>query len=59
MPVGPGGVAACAGAAGLATIVALMPLDPHLTMRGGADLFFALLAIGLVGDPPAPRRAPS
>jgi hypothetical protein len=59
MPVGPGGVAACAGAAGLATIVALMPLDPHLTMRGGADLFFALLAIGLVGDPPAPPRAPS
>jgi hypothetical protein len=57
--VGPSVVAASAGAAGLATIVALMPLDPHLTMRGGADLFCPLLALGLVGVPPASPRASS
>ena len=58
-PVDPGGVAACAGVAGLATIATLMLLDPHLTMRGGADLFFPLLALGLLARPPASPRSPS
>lgn len=44
----PIGIAAIGGAAGLAMITVLMLLDPHLTMRGGADLFFPLLALALV-----------
>lgn len=40
-------VTAAGAAAGLAVIVVLMALDPHLTMRGGADLFFPLLGLAL------------
>lgn len=59
------------GAAALTTrcavvlIAVLMLLDPHLTIRGGADAFFPLLALGLLPETvrrearrePAPARA--
>jgi hypothetical protein len=41
-------VAAVASIAGLANIVILMLFDPHLTMRGSADLFFPLLALSFI-----------
>jgi hypothetical protein len=46
---GPTGVAATATLAWIGTMVALMALDPHLTMRGAADLFFPLLALSFAG----------
>jgi hypothetical protein len=42
------GAAATASVAALVTITVLMLFDPHLTMRGTADLNFAFLALGLV-----------
>lgn len=43
------GVAAIASFASLAVLAVLMALDPHLTMRGSADLLFSLLALASVG----------
>ena len=42
------GAAATAGFAFLIALLALMVLDPHLTLRGSADLFFPLLALSSV-----------
>jgi hypothetical protein len=52
----PIGVAATAALAGLALMTVLMLLDPHLTMRGSADLFFPLLALACVHSPHAPQE---
>jgi hypothetical protein len=43
------GVAAAAGFAYLIVMLTLMVSDPHLTLRGSADLFFPLLALSFVG----------
>jgi hypothetical protein len=53
---GPTGVAATAGLAATAMIFVLMLFDPHLTVRGSADLFFPLIALSLV---PSGRRLQS
>jgi hypothetical protein len=42
------GVAASAAFCFVATLVVLMLVDPHLTVRGSADLFFPLLALAFV-----------
>lgn len=41
-------------------LAVLMFLDPHLTIRGGAEIFFVLVAMGATADPRRPRvvRAP-
>ena len=47
----PRGAAASAGLAYLIVIMVLMLLDPHLTVRGSADLFFPLLALAMLRRP--------
>jgi hypothetical protein len=48
------GSAAIASLAYLVVIATLMLLDPHLTVRGSADLFFPLLGLSLVRAQQAP-----
>jgi hypothetical protein len=59
---GPVGVVACASFASLLIVFLLMSFDPHITMRGTADLLFSLLALTTTVqgdrrtvDPLAPR----
>lgn len=56
-------VAAIAAMAALTMIATLMLFDPHLTMRGTADLFFPLLAMAVArprpGAPAAPGARPA
>jgi hypothetical protein len=50
------GVAASATFAHLMVMVMLMLFDPHLTVRGSADLFFPLLALSFTCPRELPRR---
>jgi hypothetical protein len=57
------GCAAIASFCWIAAMAAMMLFDPHLTIRGGADLFFPMLAIALAPGfnacaSPARARAP-
>jgi hypothetical protein len=52
------GIAAAASFSWLVTMATLMLFDPHLTMRGSADLFFPLLALSFAKRPPTrPNRS--
>lgn len=45
---GPVAWSACAATAALVSIAVLTTFDPHIALRGGADLAFALIALALV-----------
>jgi hypothetical protein len=52
------GVAAIAARAALWCLAILSVFDPHLTMRGGSDLFFCLLGLSANLNVPEPVPAP-